>query len=79
MKSLNKRYYSGYKNSWRQFYKVVCTDLQTDYIILNTGCGKSGLTLRGRCKCRGITGIDFDQDILRNPDIDVPIVGDINR
>jgi hypothetical protein len=45
---------------------------------LNAGYGKwDSMPLRG--KYRKVTGIDLDERVLRNPDIDVPIVGDIER
>jgi 2-polyprenyl-3-methyl-5-hydroxy-6-metoxy-1,4-benzoquinol methylase len=45
--------------------------------VLDAGCGQYVSIAKGRC--REITGIDTDNDILKNPDIDIPVIGNLEN
>ncbi len=78
MRSLKQRFYSGYENPWRQFWETVYAHLQPDHSVLNAGCGADpSASLREKCK--EVTGIDLGEGVFKNPDIDVPIMGDLER
>lgn len=74
---LEEKYYSGYKDSWRQLDEIICSYLQTDHKVLDAGCGKYRSLAKG--KCREITGIDWDKDAIKNPDIDVLYIGNLEK
>ncbi len=78
VQSLEKQFYEGKTSIGAQFRQMVHSYLSPDYRVLNAGCGSAGwLRLRG--KCQEVVGVDIDNSVLLNPDVDVPIVGNLER
>jgi len=76
VKLLEEKFYGDRTSVGAQFRQMVHSYLSPEHRVLNAGCGSVGwLRLRG--KCQEVVGVDMDNGVLLNPDVDVPVVGNI--
>ncbi|MDY6973372.1 MAG: methyltransferase domain-containing protein [Thermodesulfobacteriota bacterium] len=70
-------YRNSYKDIDEQFVDLIYHYLRSEYRVLNAGPGLTSLHLKG--KCREVVGVDMEQSIFENEDIDTPLIGDLER
>ena len=77
---MNKLRHLFYKNkpaTTEIFKKTIYRKLRSDAVVLNAGCGfHPDLHLKG--KCLKVIGVDLDERIYQNDDLDIAIQGDIS-
>jgi len=75
-KRLWKRFYHSEDKVGIQFRKILQNYVSPEYRVLNFGCGSDGW-LHLKRKCQQVVGVDIDSSALRNPDLDLCIIGDL--
>jgi SAM-dependent methyltransferase len=75
---LKKQYYKNYKSPFSHFNDEVQKIIGEDTIVLHVGCGADE-SIGLRTRARLTVGIDLDDWILNNSDIDLGILGDISH
>ena len=78
MKELRNRLYSSKESTEDIFGDIVHQKLQPHSVVLNAGCGfRPDLHIRN--KCEKVVGVDLDNRIYDNDDLDVATLGDIEN
>ncbi len=78
IQDLQERYYGHLVDRADLFNRLVTSFANKDSVVLHTGCGLDN-SIELRTKVQHVIGIDLDARLARNDDVDLPIMGDIQR
>lgn len=78
VEKLHRRFYGGYKSPFDRFNEEARRLANEDSVVLHAGCGADS-SIGFRTVARATVGIDLDEWVLHNSDVDLGIIGDISH
>ncbi|RPJ59475.1 MAG: class I SAM-dependent methyltransferase [Dehalococcoidia bacterium] len=78
VKKLKRHFYTDYPSPFERFNEEATKLVSPNSIVLHAGCGADD-SIGFRTKAKTTIGIDLDDWILHNSDIDLGLMGNINR